>query len=87
MAIKAEFQADFSSFYDAVQQATVELRSFEAGAAKVEDQLTRMGNRFSGQKIIQDATLMAEAIERAGGVATLTEAELARVGRTANEAA
>jgi hypothetical protein len=87
MDAKATFQADFSSFNDAVKQSAIELRSFEEDAAKVEDQLTRMGNRFSGQKIVQEATLMAEAIERAGGTATLTDKELERVGRTANEAA
>jgi hypothetical protein len=85
--IKATFQTDFSNFYDAVQQAVVELKSFESESAKVEDQLTRMGNRFSGQRVIQEASLMAEAIERAGGTATLTDKELERVGRTAAEAA
>jgi hypothetical protein len=85
-ALTASFEADFSSFYDACKQAVVELKSFETGASQVEDKLDRMTNKFSGQKVIQDAQLMAEAIERLGGVSTLTEAELARVGRVANEA-
>src|SRR5436190_438711 len=86
MALTGTFEADFSSFYDAVQQATVELRSFETGANKVETSLERMANKFSGQKVIQDAQLMTEAIAQLGGTSTLTEAELARVGRVANEA-
>jgi hypothetical protein len=85
-ALTANFEADFSKFNDAVQQAVVELDGFEKGAAKAEAALDRMASRFSGEKVIQDATLMAEAIERLGGVSTLTEAELARVGKTANEA-
>jgi len=85
-ALTANFEADFSSFYDACKQAVVELNSFEKGAAQVEDKLDRMTNRFSGQKVISDAQLMTEAIERLGGVSTLTEAELARVGKTTGEA-
>jgi hypothetical protein len=86
MALTGTFEADFSSFYSAVQQATVELRSFETGANKVETSLERMANKFSGQKVIQDAQLMTEAIAQLGGASTLTEAELARVGRVASEA-
>lgn len=84
--LRATFEADFASFYDACKQAVVELKSFETGASQVEDKLDRMTNKFSGQKVIQDAQLMTEAIERLGGVSTLTEAELARVGKVANEA-
>lgn len=87
MAITGKFIADFSSFQAAVQQAEVSLKSFETGAGKVETSLNRMTDSFSGRKIIQDATLMSEAVERIGGTSKLTEAELARVGRTANEAA
>jgi hypothetical protein len=87
MAISATFEADFSSFNDAVQESTKQLTDFEAGARTVEDRLQSMSDKFSGQRIIQEATLMAKAIADAGGTATLTEKELARVGRTANEAA
>jgi len=87
MAVTAKFQADFSSFSDAVEKAEVQLREFEGGAGKVESALTRMSNNFSGVKIIQDATLMAAAVDKVGGVSTLTEKELAKVSATAQEAA
>jgi hypothetical protein len=87
MAVTGEFKADFTSFYDAVQKASAELRTFNDDAAKVEKQLSSMADKFSGRRLIQEATLMSKAIEEAGGIARLTEAELARVGKTANEAA
>lgn len=87
MALSGKLIADFASFYDAVQKAEVSLRSFEGGAGKVETSLNRMVDSFSGRKVITDATLMAEAVERIGGTSKLTEAELARVSATANEAA
>lgn len=79
--------ADFSDFTRAVDTAVVSLRSFETGASKVEGSLNRMVDNFSGRKIIQDATLMAEAVERIGGSSKLTDAELQKIGRTASEAA
>lgn len=87
MAIQGRFEADFALFYDAVQKAEVSLRSMETGAGKVETSLNRMVDSFSGRKIISDAQLMAEAVDRIGGVSKLTEAELARVSSTAAEAA
>ena len=87
MAITATFKADFTSFTTAVNQAEVELRGFEEGAGKVDSSLTKMANSLSGTKLIQDATLMAEAVERIGGVSMLTEKELQKVSAQASEAA
>lgn len=87
MALTGKFIADFESFFSACQKAEVSLRSFESGAGKVETSLNRMVDNFSGRKVIQDATLMVEAIERVGGTSKLTESELTRVGATAKEAA
>jgi hypothetical protein len=86
MPVRASFVADFASFHAAVQRAEVELKSFESGAGKVGTALNRMVDQFSGRKLIQDATLMAEAIERIGGPAKLTANELARVAEKAGEA-
>jgi hypothetical protein len=86
MAINARFQADFSSFLDAIAKADVALVDMSKGASKVEGSLNRMTDGFSGRKLIQEATLMAEAIERAGGVSMLTARELEQVGTKANEA-
>jgi len=85
-AVTGIFQADFGSFFDAVEKSEVKLKAMESGAAKVESNLSRMANAFSGQKIIQDATLMAEVFERAGGSASFTEKELARMGAAGAEA-
>jgi len=87
MAVTAQFKADFASFFRGVEEAQVHLKSFEEDAVKINKSLDRMGDSFSGKKIIQEATLMAKAIEDAGGTAKLTDAELARVGKTAAEAA
>lgn len=87
MAVTAKFQADFSSFQSAVDKAEVQLRSFEQGAGKVESSLNRMANSLSGTKLIQDANLMAAAVDKVGGVSALTERELQRVGAQAQEAA
>jgi hypothetical protein len=83
MAVTAKFQADFDSFYSAVQKAEVSLKSFEQGAGKVETSLTKMSNSLSGTKMIQDAVLMSEAVERLGGTSKLTADELQKVAAQA----
>jgi hypothetical protein len=85
MPLTGKFEADFESFYDAVQKANVALSGFEGNTRKVESQLDQMVESFSGRKIIQDAALMTQAVERIGGTAKLTESELKRVGATVSE--
>src|SRR5262245_28848245 len=87
MPVTAKFQADFSSFQDACEKAQVELKAIETDANKVEKSLTRMGNSLSGTKLIQDATLMAAAVDKVGGVSALTEKEVERLSAQAQEAA
>src|SRR6185436_12491453 len=86
MAITAKFTADFQSFYDAVKTAEARLTDFQSGAGRVEKSLNRMVDNFSGRKVIQEATLAAEAIERIGGVSNLTAKELEDVSAKADEA-
>jgi len=86
MAVTAKFIADFSTFQDGVQKAVIQLDKFQGEVDQVAKSLTKMGNQFNGSKIIADATLMAEAIKRIGGVSTLTERELQQVGDAAQEA-
>jgi len=86
MALSATFTANFSSFYDAVDKADAVLKDFGAGADRVGGRLNTLANQFSGQKIVQEATIMAKAVEEIGGVTKLTEKELARLGATTNEA-
>ena len=87
MALSGSFHADFESFYNACQKAEVSLRGFESGSGKVETSLNRMTDSLSGVKIVQQATIAAEAVERIGGASKLTEKELQRVGAMATEAA
>lgn len=86
MALTGKLVADFASFYDAVNKAQVELKSFQTDAAKVGSSLDKMANSFSGKNIIQQATLMVDAVEKIGGTAHLTEREMERLGRTVQEA-
>lgn len=83
MPVTGILAADFSAFYDAVQKADVQLKDFEGDAAKVEKSLSRMADSFSGQKVISEATLMAEVFERMGGASKFTTEELDRMGTTA----
>ncbi len=85
--LTGQLLADFSDFTRAVDTAVVSLKGFETGAGKVESSLNRMVDNFSGRKVVQDATLMAEAVEKIGGSSKLTDAELQKVGATAEAAA
>jgi hypothetical protein len=87
MAVNATFKADFSSFLKAIDQAEIALVDFGKGASTVEKQLNRMVDNFSGRKLIQEASLLTIAVEKAGGVAKLTAREFEMVGAKANEAA
>src|SRR4051812_30346448 len=87
MPITGTFGADFSAFQSAVDQAVTKLIVFEGNATTVTNSLSRMEKSFSGVKMIQDATLMAEAIERVGGVSHLTADELEQAGLKAEAAA
>lgn len=87
MAISAKFVADFGSFYAAVEKAEAQLIDLSARAGGAEKALNRMVDNFSGRRLVQDAHLMAEAVERIGGVGRLTQQELQRVGAQAQEAA
>lgn len=87
MAVTAKFIADFSSFYDAVRKAELDINRLGFSVDKAGDKLHTMVDRFSGKRIVQEATLMAEAVERIGGVSKLTENELRQMGAKAQEAA
>src|SRR5262245_37051118 len=85
-ALTAKFVSDFSSFYAAVAKAQAGLKDLETDATTLGDTLTRMVTSFSGRNVIQNATLMARAVEEVGGVSMLTDKELARVSARAAEA-
>lgn len=87
MAVTAKFLADFASFTNAVEKADVQLKGMETSAGRVGKSLNAMVDSFSGRKLIQDATIAAEAVERIGGTSKLTASELSRVQGQAVEAA
>lgn len=87
MAVSATFAADFTSFYAAIDKADVKLRGLDSSSQFVERGLNRLVDQFSGRKLIQEATLMADAVEKIGGKSKLTEQELQSVGNKAAEAA
>lgn len=87
MAVKATFIADFTAFTQGVERAETKLRTFESGIGRIDKDLARFGNQFSGVKLIQQATLMEKAIADVGGVSRLTSSELEHAGNTAAAAA
>lgn len=80
------FLANFQSFYTAVEKAQVHLKGMETDAHKVGKSLDRMVDGFAGRKLVQEATLVTEAVRLIGGASKLTEAEQAKVNRTVTEA-
>ncbi|HKC84582.1 MAG TPA: hypothetical protein VKG02_01330, partial [Blastocatellia bacterium] len=76
----------FSSFQDAVAKADLSLKTLADDANKVPASLNKIGSSLSGTKLIQDATLMASAVEKIGGVSKLTANELQSLGSQAAEA-
>jgi hypothetical protein len=86
MAISATFVARFDSFFEQVSKAEAHLGELTSSSESVQKSIDRLAKSFSGDKIIQDATLTAKAIEDMGGAAILTEKEAARVNRTMTDA-
>jgi len=86
MAVKATFSADFGSFQAQVRAATDSFVGFQTAAKNADETLTAMVDKFSGVKLLSQATVMVEAIDRIGGASKLTAQELQQVGRVAAEA-
>jgi hypothetical protein len=80
------FDANFDKFTSAVNGAEAQLRSFTVDADKVASSLGKMTDSFSGQKVVQQALLMTEAVERIGGAGMLTDKELQKIAPTIQEA-
>jgi hypothetical protein len=86
MAITGTFAADFTAFQTAVDGAVLKLKDIESGSAKVQSAFDRMTDTFSGRRVIEQATLMAEVFDRSTGAAEFTTAELTRMGTVGAEA-
>lgn len=86
MAVKATFEADFSSFAQAVSTAQVSLQGFEADSQKVSKTLGQMADSFSGRKILEEGAMLNRLFADMDDIALLTQRELREVGATAAEA-
>lgn len=84
--VSAKFVADFSNFTQQIDRAEVKLRDFSKASLSVDKDLSRLGTSFSGQRILQEATLAAKAVESIGGASKLTAAEQSRLNATLSEA-
>lgn len=84
--ISAKFVADFTQFAQAVDRAELKLTDLRSESGRVEKQLTRMGDSFSGKKIFADAELASKAVEGLGGVSKLTANEQSRLNGIVGEA-
>lgn len=67
MALSAVFSADFEKFERAVKGAVVELTVLDRAAKNATRDLKRELEGISGQKLVKEASLMAEAVKRLGG--------------------
>lgn len=86
MAVVATFRADFTDFLKKAQAAEGSLDDLQKAAGVTSQTVSRVGNSFSGESIIRQASAAALAIEEIGGSSKLTESEMARVNRTTGEA-
>lgn len=86
MAVSAKFLADFSQFSQAVEKAELKLTGLRSESGRVEKQLQRMGDSFSGKKIFADAELASKAVQGLGGVSKLTAGEQSRLNGIVTEA-
>lgn len=86
MAVSAKFVADVSSFVTAMDRAQLELRNFDKEIGRIDKDLARFGDQFSGRKLIQDVSLMTKAIDDIGGTSKLTQKELEFVSARAKDA-
>lgn len=86
MALSATFVANFSSLYKELDKAEVRFKEVAVDAEKVQSSIQKIGERFSGAKVIEDAAKMAKAIEDIGGASILTEKEARRVNAALSEA-
>lgn len=87
MALTGKLEADFGSFVAEVNKAVVSLNGFEKESEDVAKSLSRMADRFSGQRIIEKGLEINRLFQTTGDLALLTEKELREVGNTAAEAA
>ena len=68
------------------QAAQGSLDAMASAAGVTAGTVSKVGNSFSGERLIREASAAALAVQEIGGASRLTEAEMARVNRTTTEA-
>src|SRR5262252_125383 len=79
MAVSAKFLADFTQFDSAVRGMEQSLKGLMDYTKQVEGRLNQFGDQFSGNNVITQALLMAEALKKIGSEGKTAE-EIARLG-------
>jgi len=82
----ATFAADFSAVERGIRDTVVEFKTLEISAANAQKGVNRVGEGFTGRKIITEALQAAKAVEAIGGATRLTEAEQRRLTASVDEA-
>lgn len=86
MANVSTFTANFEPFDRALKAAEPRLNAFEQTTKRVKASLQRMVSDVDGTKVVSQARTMAAAVDQVGGASKLTNAELARMRPTVEEA-
>lgn len=86
MALGATFAADFSQVERGARGASTQFKSMELSAVAAQRQINRIGDSFTGRKIITEANLATKAVEDIGGATRLTAKEQMALSATVDEA-
>jgi hypothetical protein len=84
--LRALLTVDTAKFEGGMKGAEQSTDKLGATAERVGKQVDKMANSLKGDRIIGQANAMAAAIQKAGGVARLTDTEMRRMGGTIGEA-
>lgn len=85
--MRATLEADFNDFLSDLDKVSTRLRDkFSGDVDRASGKLQRLTDSLDGNRTLQQAGLMAAAVTRLGGAATLTDRELARIAPTIDEA-
>lgn len=84
--LSAGFDADFGKFLSELDKVDVKLKTFGPEADRASAKLQRMADSLQGHKLVEQAGLAAAAIDKVGGAARLSEAELKRYGTVIDSA-
>lgn len=84
--VTAKFAADFSSFFEQVQRAQTSLHNFAQDGDRTAARLQAMVTALDGSKIVAQATIATQAVDRIGGASKLTDTEIRKIQATTETA-